>query len=78
MPIYVEEPELKDLELSMFHEIRLISYPEDSTGILTLSWPSPGNLERSVLRVLVREPEDPETLPRVSGLIVSLRNKRKF
>lgn len=76
MTMYVEEPELAELELSIFHEIRLISYPEDSVGVLTLSWPSPDTFERSMLRVLVREPIDPETLSRLTGLIVSLRKKR--
>ncbi|NVZ45100.1 hypothetical protein HX780_06590 [Pseudomonas tolaasii] len=73
MSIHVREAELTELDLTCFHEIRFISYPEDSVGILTLSWPAPGKLERELLRVLVDKPNDAETLARVAGIIVSLR-----
>ena len=73
MSIYIGESELAGLDLTCFYEIRLISYPEDKVGILTLSWPAPGKLKSSPLRVLVNKPNDPETLSRVAGLIVSLR-----
>lgn len=73
MSIHIREAELTGLDLTCFHEIRLISYPEDSAGILTLSWPAPSKLERGLLRVLVDKPNDAETLARVAGIIVSLR-----
>lgn len=73
MSIHIREAELTGLDLTCFYEIRLISYPEDSVGILTLSWPAPDNLERALLRVLVDKPNDAETLARVAGIIVSLR-----
>lgn len=73
MSIYIREAELATLDLTCYFEIRLIGYPEDKVGILTLSWPAPGDLKRSPLKVLVDKPNDAETLSRVAGLIVSLR-----
>jgi hypothetical protein len=75
MTPHIDEQELGTLDYSFYWDFILISHPEDEVGILTLSWPKLEENDLRPIRILVENPEDPETLLRVTQRIVSLRGQ---
>jgi hypothetical protein len=75
MTPHIEEHELDKLDYRFYWDFILISHPDDEVGILTLSWPKLVENELRPIRVLVENPDDLESLLRVSGRILSLRGR---
>lgn len=73
---HIEERELHTLDYRFYWDFILISYTEDEVGILTLSWPKEKGNEFWPMRVLVEDPENYESVLRVSARIVSLREQQ--